>query len=428
MPKPPHMQGLEALIRQGASRRQHSYVNSTKAALPAFTIAGAAAITIYILVMWVAGRSDWHSIVLVAIAAALIPTIASSLLIIGARLTHPFTMTLLVTMFATCLVVAVVSAFRIPISYVAMVLTLPSSLFFVTVGNISMVRKLKRSVALLAFDGAQNVQAAAGWPIPVVSVDDVEMRFRRVLIDPVAHHTPEWASQLARLYLRGLEIEGWPTYLESALGRVDLESFDLTDVSYSPSQIAYYRLKRVVDICGVLVLGIPAAVACGMIWLYVRAVDGGPSIFVQQRRGYGGSTFDLYKFRTMRKDAGRESTQDNDARILPGCHLLRQLRLDELPQLYNIWRGEMSFIGPRPVSVPIAKALEAQNPLYVNRQILLPGLTGWAQVSHGYAGTDDEEIEKLAFDLYYLKHVSLDLDIIIAFRTIKTVLTRFGAR
>ncbi|KFC64554.1 Sugar transferase [Devosia sp. LC5] len=383
---------------------------------------------IYILVMWIAGRTDWHSIILVAVAASLIPAIASSLLIVGARLTHPFTMTLLVTMFAACLVVAVVSAFRIPISYIAIALTLPSSLFFVTFGNISMVRKLKRSVALLAFDGAQNVQAAAGWPIAIVSADDVEMRFRKVLIDPVAHHTPEWATQLARLYLRGLEIEGWPTYLEGALGRVDLESFDLSDVSYSPAQIAYYRLKRILDMCGVLVLGIPAAVACGLIWLYIRAVDGGPSIFVQQRRGYGGSAFNLYKFRTMRKDAGPEAAQDNDTRILPGCHLLRQLRLDELPQLYNIWRGEMSFIGPRPVSVPIAEALEAQNPLYVNRQILLPGLTGWAQVSHGYAGTEDEEIEKLAYDLYYLKHVSLDLDIIIIFRTIKTVLTRAGAR
>lgn len=402
MPKPPRMQGLEALIRQGASMRQHSYLHAAIAAVPAMAAASVSAIAIYIATLWLAGRTDWASIVIVAIAAALIPTIASTMLIAGARRTHPFTMALLVTVFAASLVVAVVSALRIPTSYIAMALTLPTSLFFVTVGNISTVRKLKRSVAMLEFEGASDVQARAGWPVPIVAVDDVEMRFRRILIDPVAHHTPQYASQLARLYLRGLEIEGWPTYLEGILGRVDLESFDLSDISYSPSQIAYYRLKRVVDVCGVLVLAIPAAFACALIALYIRLIDGGPSIFVQQRRGYGGASFNLYKFRTMRKDAGDVAAQSNDDRILPGCALLRQLRLDELPQLLNILHGDMSFIGPRPVSVPIAEALEAQNPLYVNRQILLPGLTGWAQVSHGYAGTQDEEIEKLAFDLYYL--------------------------
>lgn len=424
----PASTGLDEVIRQGARRRQHSYLHLAQSALPAASAACLSASVIYILVMVAAGRSDWTSILLVSAAVALIPLVAISLLIIGARRTHPFSMSLAVMIFSASFAIAVVSASRIPISYIGVFLTLAPSLFFVTLANVAMVRQLRRSVALLEFPGADAVSRAAPWPIPVVAADDIEMSFRRILIDPTTHHSPEWTSRLARLYLRGLEIEAWPTYLEGTLGKVDLESFDLADVSYSPSQIFYYRFKRILDLFGVIVLAIPAAVVCAMIWAYIRAIDGGPSIFVQERRGYAGSVFQLYKFRTMYKGPHTGSTAPDDIRILPGCRLLRQLRLDELPQLFNILRGDMSFIGPRPVAVHVAETLEADIPLYFNRHILLPGLTGWAQVSQGYAETQEEEIEKLAFDLYYLKHVSLDLDIIIIFRTIRTILLRFGSR
>lgn len=428
MQKSPVSTGLEEVIRQGAWRRQHSYLDLARSALPAAGAACLSAVVIYGLVMVMAGRSDWASILVVAAAAALIPLVAISLLIIGARRTYPFTMSLAVMVFSASFAIAIVSASRVPISYVGISLTLGPSLFFVTLANVAMVRHLRRRVALLEFPAATLVNNQAPWPIPIVAADDIEMSFRRILIDPATHHSPEWTSRLARLYLRGLEIEAWPTYLEGALGKVDLESFDLADVSYSPSQIFYYRFKRILDLLGVIVLAAPAAVICAAIWAYIRAIDGGPSIFVQERRGYGGSIFRLYKFRTMYKGQHIGSTLPDDERILPGCRLLRQLRLDELPQLFNILRGDMSFIGPRPVAVPVAEALEEEIPLYVNRHILLPGLTGWAQVSQGYAETQEEEIEKLAFDLYYLKHVSLDLDIIIIFRTIRTILLRFGSR
>lgn len=422
------MSGLEAVIGQGARRRTHHYLSLIRSSLPGGFSAAGLAFSIYCLVMMGAGRADWHNIVPVALAMAAIPVIAVSLLIVAERRSHPFTLAVAVTVFAMSLVVSLLAATRIPLSYQGIAATIPLTLLGVTVANIAMARSLTRRVGLLEFPGAEAVVDRLKRRVPLVTPDTIGPGIRRVLIDPEFHHGPDWGPILTRLYLRGLEIESWPSYVEGFSGRVDIETFDLADVSYSPSQILYYSAKRAIDITGVVVLGVPALVISALLALYILAIDGGPVLFIQDRRGYGGGTFRLFKFRTMYKNASSASTAANDARILPGCNLVRQLRLDELPQLVNILRGEMSFIGPRPVSVAIAENLEARIPQYANRSILLPGLTGWAQVSHGYAETEDEEIAKLSYDLFYLKHVSLDLDVIIAVRTIKTLLFRSGAR
>lgn len=422
------LRGLEAIIEMGAGLRRQSYSGLLKSATPSAVSAFFVSAGIYVLVMVVAGRSDWANIVGVSLAVALIPLLAVSLLVLGGRRTHPFTLSLIVTAFSASLIVAVVSALRIPISYGGVLLTLPSSACLVCLANVTMSRAVRKSVALLNFPGADAVASAAPWPIPIVDPQDVDIHLKRILIDPASHHSPDWTPTLARLYLRGHSIEAWPSYLEGALGKVDLSSFDLADVSYSSSQVLYYKIKRTLDILGVLVLALPVAVICSVIGIYIYLLDGWPAIFVQSRRGYGGSVFSLYKFRTMYKNSDGQSTSIDDIRIIPGCNFLRKSRLDELPQLINILIGDMSFIGPRPVSVSVAESLEARNPIYFNRQILQPGLTGWAQVSHGYAQTEDEEMEKLAFDLYYLKHVSFDLDIIIVFRTVSTILMRVGSR
>lgn len=425
--KPRH-RGLDAVIHQGARRRSHRYVSLIRASLPGTLVAMVLAAVIYVALLVLADRRDWANIVFMATGAALIPAIASSLLIIGARRDNPVTIAIAVTVFAASLVISFLSATRIPISFTAILASLPTTLIGVTMANIALVRSLKHSVAILDFAGASDVVERLDGGVKILAADAVHADIHRLLIDPTVHHTPEYASVLARFYLRGVSIETWPAYVEGYTGRVDIDSFDLGDIAYSPSQILYYRLKRTLDILAVLILALPALAVSACLALYIRIVDGGPVIFIQERRGYAGSTFRLFKFRTMYKGDGTRSTSLNDSRILPGCRLVRQLRLDELPQLVNIVRGDMSFIGPRPVSVPVAEALEARIAQYVNRQVLLPGLTGWAQVSQGYAETEDEELIKLAYDLYYLKHVSLDLDIIIAFRTLRTVLMRVGAR
>lgn len=420
--------GLDAVIGQGARRKSHHYTELLASALPGMLGASLCAALVYVLVMMTAGRSDWHNILPVAVWLAFIPVIAVSLLVVAGRRSHPFTLALAVTVFAACFSISIIAATRIPVSFIGIALTLPTTVLGVTVANLAMARSLTRRVGLLDFPGAPEIALRLDGKVPVVTPDAIGPGIRRVLIDPQFHHGDEWGPVLTRLYLRGFEIESWPSYLEGYSGRVDIASFDLADVAYSPSQIIYYRAKRLIDIVGVLVLAVPALILGGLLWLYIRIVDGGPSLFIQPRRGYGGGEFRLYKFRTMVKNADTASTAQNDARVLPGCHIVRQLRIDELPQLINILKGEMSFIGPRPVSVLIAEALEARLPQYANRSILLPGLTGWAQVSHGYAETEDEEITKLSYDLFYLKHVSFDLDVIIAVRTVRTLLLRSGAR
>ena len=425
---PRRLDGLDAAIGRGAKRRRHQYLDLTRASLPATLVASLAAAAIYFAVLILAGRTDWGNIAMISSGAALIPAIAASLLIMVSRASYPVTMAILVTVFAAALVVSILSASRIPLSFIGLVATLPTTLIGVTIANIAIARTLKRSVAVLDFPGAADIAQRIGPHIKVLSATDIDIDVKRILIDPQAHHTPEWAPILARLYLRGLAIETWPAFLEGHTGRVDVSSFDLADVSYTHSQVLYYRAKRILDIILVLVAALPAAILGAGVWLYIRLLDGAPSIFVQERRGFAGSTFTIYKFRTMRNGKHVGSTTANDPRIIPGCNTIRRLRIDELPQLINILRGEMSFVGPRPVSVALAQSIEATTPQYVNRQILQPGLTGWAQVSQGYAETEEEEIEKLSYDLYYLKHVSLDLDLIIAFRTVRTILFRAGAR
>lgn len=427
-PSQRRVEGLDAAIRQGASRRRHQYLRLARSTLPATIAAALIAAAIYTAILTLAGRTDWTNIAIIALGGAGIPAIAASLLLVVSRPSYPVTMAMLVTVFASALVISLLAASRIPLSFLGLVATLPTTLIGVTVANLAIARSLKRSVAVLDFPGAFELARGIGPHAKILSAHDTDIDVQRVLIDPGAHHTPAWAPVLARLYLRGLAIETWPAFIEGQTGRVDVKLFDLADVSYTHSQVLYYRAKRILDILLVVIAALPAALLGCTVWLYIRTLDGSPSVFIQERRGFAGSTFKIYKFRTMLNGNNTGSTAAGDPRIIPGCHLIRRLRIDELPQLINILRGEMSFIGPRPVSVDLAESLEASTPQYVNRQILKPGLTGWAQVSQGYAETEEEEIEKLSYDLFYLKHVSLDLDLIITFRTIRTILLRAGSR
>jgi lipopolysaccharide/colanic/teichoic acid biosynthesis glycosyltransferase len=152
-------------------------------------------------------------------------------------------------------------------------------------------------------------------------------------------------------------------------------------------------------------------------------------LFRQQRVGHGGRLFTLYKFRTMHSDADHDlPARPNDERITRVGRWLRRTRLDELPQLYNILRGDMDLIGPRPFIPAVEEHCARQIPFYCQRWNLRPGITGWAQVHNGYCTTLEENIEKLGYDLFYIKHMSVGLDLLILFRTTKILLLGRGAR
>ncbi len=165
--------------------------------------------------------------------------------------------------------------------------------------------------------------------------------------------------------------------------------------------------------------------------LAVKLSSKGPLFFRQKRVGMGGRNFDVIKFRTMFTDAeagGAKWATKNDPRVTKVGMFLRKTRIDEIPQLWNVLRGDMGFVGPRPERPEFVAWLTEELPFYYLRTLIRPGLTGWAQVRYGYGATLAETKEKLEYDLYYIKHMSLGLDLLIMFETIKTILRRRGAQ
>ena len=154
-------------------------------------------------------------------------------------------------------------------------------------------------------------------------------------------------------------------------------------------------------------------------------------MFIQNRVGKGNKDFRIYKFRSMSKDseaAGAQFAQCGDMRVTRVGKVIRKLRIDELPQFFNVLKGDMSLIGPRPEQRTFVDQFEREIPFYMYRHIVRPGISGWAQVVHGYAADTDDTRIKIEHDFYYIKHFSLWLDVLIVFKTIKTILTGFGAR
>ena len=158
----------------------------------------------------------------------------------------------------------------------------------------------------------------------------------------------------------------------------------------------------------------------------------GPILYCQERVGEHGRVFTVYKFRSMRVDAEKAGTpiwaRDQDDRVTRVGRIIRLTRLDELPQLWNVLRGDMSFVGPRPERPFFVEQLEKEIPFYQQRHSVKPGLTGWAQVKYQYGSSIEDAMEKLRYDLYYIKHLSIALDLSIVFDTVKVILFGKGAK
>ena len=185
------------------------------------------------------------------------------------------------------------------------------------------------------------------------------------------------------------------------------------------------RTKRILDVTAALlglIPGIPLLLLAGIL---VKLTSRGPMIYRQTRVGLGGRPYTLYKLRTMRTDAeasGAVWSASADSRVTPVGYFLRKWRIDEIPQLFNVLKGEMSLVGPRPERPEFTALLEKAIPFYNERTLVPPGLTGWAQIWFPYASSVEAAARKLQFDLYYVKNLSVLLDITILLRTFKTIL------
>ncbi len=239
---------------------------------------------------------------------------------------------------------------------------------------------------------------------------------------------------LLSMRFRGVTIEEAGSVLERLTGKLQLDGLRPSDLLFCEG----FRMKPSQQFLLVIASTLVAAIGLILfmplfpfVLLMVRLSSPGPIFFRQERVGLNGKIFHVYKFRTMVVNAeasGAQWAQKNDPRVTRVGQFMRKTRLDEVPQLWNVLRGDMSFVGPRPERPEFVSWLAQELPFYEVRNMIRPGLTGWAQIRYGYGATLEQSREKLAYDLYYVKHQTLGLDLLIMFETIKTILRRRGAQ
>lgn len=241
-------------------------------------------------------------------------------------------------------------------------------------------------------------------------------------------------QDLLYLKLHGVEVDNQSMFIERVTGRVPVAGLPPSTLVFSDGfkRISIYqRIKFVPDVALALALFVFASPVILLTAIAIRLDSAGPVLFRQRRVGRAGEEFDILKFRTMRVDAEAEGAQfakEEDPRITRVGRFLRRSRIDELPQLINVLKGEMAFVGPRPERPEFVADLQEKIPYYYLRTLIRPGITGWAQIRYPYGETLKQHREKLEHDLYYIKNISLTLDALITFDTVRVVLLGRGGR
>ncbi|MCX5590185.1 exopolysaccharide biosynthesis polyprenyl glycosylphosphotransferase [Alcaligenes endophyticus] len=263
--------------------------------------------------------------------------------------------------------------------------------------------------------------------LPELALGDVRYDAVVANFDEIDEHQQRFLTQCA--------LQRIPAYhdkqiYESLSGKVQIHRMSENNMGALLPSPMYERLKLIFDVA-LVIASFPITIPIALLTaLLVRLESPGPVIYTQTRIGQGNKPFTIYKFRSMRFDrqAPEQFACEEDPRITKVGRIIRKLRIDELPQFLNILKGEMSLIGPRPEQPSFVKEYDQKIPFYSYRHIVKPGISGWAQVRHGYTATADETQIKIEHDFYYIKNCSLGLDLLIVLLTIRVMLTGFGAR
>ncbi|MER9926263.1 sugar transferase [Mesorhizobium sp. M0048] len=290
-------------------------------------------------------------------------------------------------------------------------------------------------LAIIPGGGVNRLESIPGvhWH-RIHSPDTVVEYATGVVADLRADLSDEWERYIADRALSGTPVYHVKQISESLTGRVEIEHLSENTLGSLNPNHAYLKIKQAIDWASALFVLVVFSPLLLFVAIAVKIDSPGPALFRQKRMGYRGHPYEVYKFRTMKlRDIAVDEkeaaiTKAGDARITRLGQFLRKSRIDELPQAFNILRGEMSWIGPRPEALVLSKWYEAELPFYRYRHIVRPGITGWAQVNQGHVAAVDDVLEKLHYDFYYIKNFSPWLDVLIVFRTIRTMLTGFGAR
>jgi sugar transferase (PEP-CTERM system associated) len=272
------------------------------------------------------------------------------------------------------------------------------------------------------------------WIEALDKISKAKLPVHRIIVAMESRRGELPVQELLTLRFQGIAVEEDGTLRERLYGKIQLDGLRPSNFLYSEGfriRASQQFTRQVVSICAAafgLLLCMPFL---PFVVLAVKLSSKGPVFFRQKRVGMGGHIFEVVKFRTMFIDAeagGAKWATKNDPRVTKVGMFLRKTRIDEIPQLWNVLRGDMGFVGPRPERPEFVNWLTEELPFYYLRTLIRPGLTGWAQVRYSYGATLAETKEKLEYDLYYIKHMSLGLDLLIMFETIKTILRRRGAQ
>jgi len=329
-------------------------------------------------------------------------------------------------------IILVISATRVYYSRSYLLTSfLLSLLSLLTIGYIEHKHKILRFVLLSDLSGNEAEDLGRLNIEFLRTIKPSENHYDGIVVKDIKHLSPDIARFIVTETLRGTPVYTFAELYAAFLGRVPLEYIDPNLLGTRASSSIYKGVKGIAELLIATIFLVPAAVIGLIIAISIKVDSKGPVFFIQERVGQNGKPFKLIKFRTMHNNSeldGPQFAKENDSRVTRVGKFLRKTRLDELPQLINVIRGDMSFVGPRPEQIPFARQFEEKIPYYNLRYSLKPGLTGWAQINRGYTSGLDDTKEKLEYDLFYLRYESPWLDLLILFKTLKIVLTGFGAR
>lgn len=241
-------------------------------------------------------------------------------------------------------------------------------------------------------------------------------------------------EQLISCRLKGIRIDDGIDFTEHLAGKISVENLYPSSLIFSngfKGTVFFKKIKRAIDIIFSIIGLVIFSPLCLLIAAAIKIESKGPIFYRQERVGEDGQIFELIKFRSMRQDAEQNGpvwAMENDPRITKVGKIIRKLRFDEIPQMINVLKGEMSFVGPRPERPYFVEQLKKEIPFYYHRHAVKPGITGWAQLYYPYGASKEDALEKLKYDLYYIKNMSPFLDLMIILETIKVVLFGRGSR
>ena len=303
--------------------------------------------------------------------------------------------------------------------------------FWAVIGFFIGRRYYTSKLALIPFGSTLNLKNFDQADITVLKNPDLKGRRYDAIVADLSSDIPaEWLHFIADCTLAHIPVYNTDDLIESLTGRTKISHLSENNFGHLQPSFVYMFWKRCIDFIAIFLL-LPIVLPIIIITAILIKLDSkGPIFYNQYRMGYRGKSFKMFKLRSMRTDIdGKGFTSgEDDPRITRIGKFIRKFRIDELPQLLNVLKGDMSLIGPRPESLQLSEWYEKDVPFFAYRHIVRPGLSGWAQVTQGYAAEVEGMNLKLQYDFYYIKHFSLWLDVLIVFKTIRTILTGFGAR